>query len=60
MVSFIVGIINMIIKYFSWVKDFVGKSEEIIEVPTDINTPEKLIDFLITKDQKYKTHPQKT
>ena len=54
MVSFIVGIINMIIKYFSWVKDFVGKSEEIIEVSKDINTPEKLIDFLITRDQKYK------
>ena len=54
MVSFIVGVINMIIKYFSWVKDFVGKSEEIIEVSKDINTPEKLIDFLISRDQKYK------
>ena len=38
----------MIIKYFSWVKDIVGKSEEIISISPDIDTPEKLIDFLIT------------
>ena len=44
----------MIIKYFSWVKDIVGKSEETILIPSDINTPEKLIDYLIKKDEKYK------
>ena len=44
----------MIIKYFSWVKDIVGKSEEIISISSDIDTPEKLIDYLIKKDEKYK------
>ena len=44
----------MIIKYFSWVKDIVGKSEEIISISPDIDTPEKLIDFLITKNEQYK------
>ena len=47
-------LINMIIKYFSWVKDIVGKSEEIISISPDIDTPEKLIDFLITKNEQYK------
>ena len=44
----------MIIKYFSWVKDIIGKSEEIISISPDIDTPEKLIDFLITKNEQYK------
>ena len=39
----------MIIKYFSWVKDIIGKSEEIISISKDIDTPEKLIDYLIKK-----------
>ena len=47
-------LINMIIKYFSWVKDIVGKSEESISISPDIDTPEKLIDFLITKNEQYK------
>ena len=47
-------LINMIIKYFSWVKDIVGKSEETISISPDIDTPEKLIDFLITKNEQYK------
>ena len=44
----------MIVKYFSWVKDIVGVSEEKIIISSDINTPEKLIDFLIKKDNRYK------
>ena len=44
----------MIIKYFSWVKDIVGKSEETISISSEIDTPEKLIDFLITKNEQYK------
>ena len=47
-------LINMIIKYFSWVKDIVGKSEEVISISPDIDTPEKLINFLITKNEQYK------
>ena len=45
---------DMIIKYFSWVKDTIGKSEEIISISSEIDTPEKLIDYLIKKDEKYK------
>ena len=33
-------LINMIIKYFSWVKDIVGKSEETISLSQDVDTPE--------------------
>jgi len=44
----------MIIKYFSWVKDIVGKSEETISISPDIDTPEKLIDFLIKKMKNIK------
>ena len=47
-------LIDMIIKYFSWVKDIVDKSEENILISPDIDTPEKLIDFLITKNELYK------
>ena len=47
-------LINMIIKYFSWVRDIVGKSEETISISPDIDTPEKLIDFLIKKNEQYK------
>ena len=47
-------ILFMVIKYFSWVKEIVGKSEEIISITSDIDTPEKLIDYLIKKDEKYK------
>ena len=44
----------MIIKYFSWVRENVGTSEEVINIPDEINTADKLIDYLINKDQKYK------
>ena len=43
----------MVIKYFSWVKDIVGKSEETISITSDVDTPEKLIDYLVKKDEKY-------
>ena len=44
----------MVIKYFSWVRDFVGTPEEVIDVPEKIDTTEKLIDYLSKKDNKYK------
>ena len=43
----------MKILYFSWIKDKVGTSEEIIELEKDINTVEKLISFLKNKEDKY-------
>jgi molybdopterin synthase sulfur carrier subunit len=43
----------MIIKYFSWIKEHVGKSEEQIELPDHINNVNELIDYLNELDKKY-------
>ena len=43
----------MIIKYFSWIKEHVGKSEEQIELPDHINNVNKLINYLNGLDEKY-------
>ena len=44
----------MIIKYFSWVRDIVGKSEENLDLPSDITTINELIDYLYSLNDKYK------
>ena len=43
----------MIIKYFSWIKEHVGKSEEQIELPDHINNVNELINYLSELDNKY-------
>ena len=43
----------MIIKYFSWIKEHVGKSEELIELPDHINNVNELINYLNELDEKY-------
>ena len=43
----------MIIKYFSWIKEHVGKSEEKIELPNHINNVNELINYLNELDKKY-------
>ena len=43
----------MIIKYFSWIKEHVGKSEEQIELPGHINNVNELINYLNEIDVKY-------
>ena len=43
----------MIIKYFSWIKEHVGKSEEQIELPDHINNVNELINYLNGLDKKY-------
>ena len=43
----------MIIKYFSWIKEHIGKSEEQIELPGHINNVNELINYLNEKDKKY-------
>ena len=40
--------------YFAKVREILGKSEEIIEVPSEIKTIQNLIDFLISHDPSYK------
>ncbi len=43
----------MIIKYFSWIKEHVGKAEEQIELPNHINNVNELINYLNEIDKKY-------
>ena len=43
----------MIIKYFSWIKEHVGKSEEQIELQDHINNVNELINYLNELDKKY-------
>ena len=43
----------MIIKYFSWIKEHLGKSEEQIALPRHINNVNELINYLIEIDEKY-------
>ncbi len=43
----------MIIKYFSWIKEHIGKSEEQIELPDHIKNVNELIKYLNEIDEKY-------
>ena len=44
----------MIIKYLSWIKDHIGKSEERIELPVNVSTIEELMLYLENLNDKYK------
>ena len=44
----------MVIKYFSWIKENIGKSEEQIILPSNINNINQLINYLNEIDEKYK------
>ena len=43
----------MIIKYFSWIKEHIGKSEEQIELPDHIKNVDELINYLNDIHEKY-------
>ena len=43
----------MIIKYFSWIKEHIGKSEEEIELPDHVKNINELINHLNEIDEKY-------
>ena len=43
----------MIIKYFSWIKEHIGKSEEQIVLPDHIKNVNELINYLNEIDEKY-------
>ena len=43
----------MVIKYFSWIKEHMGKSEEQVTIPSDIANVDQLINYLNEKDTKY-------
>ena len=44
----------MVIKYFSWIKEHIGKSEEIIELPDNVTTISELINYLNNLNDGYK------
>ncbi len=44
----------MVIKYFSWIREHVGKSEELIELPDNVTTIIELIDYLNNLNEDYK------
>ena len=43
----------MVIKYFSWIKEHIGKSEENIILPSHIKNVDQLINYLDQIDEKY-------
>tara|TARA_B100000242_G_C42609772_1_gene287714 strand:+ start:120 stop:371 length:252 start_codon:yes stop_codon:yes gene_type:complete len=43
----------MVIKYFSWIKEHLDKSEEQIALPRYVNNVNELINYLIEIDEKY-------
>ena len=43
----------MIVKYFSWIKEHIGKSEEQIDLPCHITNVNQLINYLNGIDKRY-------
>ena len=43
----------MVVKYFSWIKEHIGKSEEKIDLPSNITNVNQLINYLNEIDKKY-------
>ena len=43
----------MKLKYFAWVRERIGKSEETIEVPAGVKTVEDLIAWLAARGETY-------
>ena len=44
----------MVVKYFSWIKEHIGKSEEVIDLPIDITTIKELIIYLENSNENYR------
>ena len=44
----------MVIKYFSWIKEHIGKPEEIIELPDNVTTISELMNYLNNLNDDYK------
>jgi molybdopterin synthase sulfur carrier subunit len=43
----------MKLKYFAWVRERIGKAEEIIEPPAGVRTVDDLIGWLARRDESY-------
>ena len=44
----------MVVKYFSWIKEHIGKAEEVIDLPEDITTIKELISYLENLNDDYR------
>ena len=44
----------MVVKYFSWIKEHIGKAEEEIDLPTEITTIKELISYLENLNDDYR------
>lgn len=44
----------MVVKYFSWIKEHIGKAEEVIDLPVDITTIKELILYLENLNDGYR------
>jgi sulfur-carrier protein len=44
----------MVIKYFSWIREHIGKSEENFDLPSEVTTINELINYLNSLNDKYK------
>jgi molybdopterin synthase sulfur carrier subunit len=43
----------MKVKYFAWVRERIGKSEEMVEPPPSVRTIEELVAWLATRGETY-------
>ena len=44
----------MVVKYFSWIKEHIGKAEEVIDLPEDVTTIKELISYLENLNDDYR------
>lgn len=43
----------MVIKYFSWIREGVGKNEEDMDLPADVATVRELLDHLCNRSDEH-------
>ena len=41
------------LRYFAWVRERIGKPEEVIEIPSDITTVGELMGWLASRGEEY-------
>lgn len=46
--------VEMEMQYFSWLRNRVGAARETMPLPSGVNTPKQLIDWLSGQNDKYK------
>ncbi len=44
---------NLKLRYFAWVRERIGKPEEVIEVPPEIGTVGELMTWLASRGEEY-------